>query len=92
MKDINILLFDYFTILDALGPVEVFRCLDKYYQIQFYSKEGGKIKTKPDLGIETENFNEIKNTDILLIPGGQGTRDLVNDKELIMKIKYKLLC
>jgi transcriptional regulator GlxA family with amidase domain len=87
MKDINIILFDYFTILDAFGPVEVFQRLETHYRIKFYSENGGKIKTKPDLGIETVNMNEIEHYDILLIPGGQGTRELVNDGAFITKIR-----
>ena len=47
MRKINVLLFDDFTILDALGPVEVFRCLEKFFSIGFYSMEGGNVRTTP---------------------------------------------
>lgn len=87
MKTINIVLFDNFTIIDALGPVEVFRCLEKFFNINFYSQNGGKVKTNPDLGIETKSFKEITDFDILLIPGGFGTRKLVDDIEFIKLIK-----
>jgi putative intracellular protease/amidase len=87
MQNINVVLFDYFTILDAFGPVEVFRCMEKLYTINFYSKLGGKIKTKPELGIETKTFKEIESHDVLLIPGGAGTRNLVNDNEFIRDSK-----
>jgi len=38
MQHINIVLFDDFTLLDALGPVEVFSRLKQYYEINVYLK------------------------------------------------------
>ena len=87
MKNINTILFDDFTILDALGPVEVFRCLETYYSIGFYSMNGGPIRTKPFLGIETKPIRDIQSFDILLIPGGFGVRTLINDLSYISQIK-----
>lgn len=37
--------------------------------------------------IETESIGKIKNNHILLIPGGLGTRNLVNDQKFINKVK-----
>jgi putative intracellular protease/amidase len=87
MKNINVVLFDDFTILDALGPVEVLQRLDQFYQIGFYSLYGGKIKTNPELGIITKPLCEIQSFDVLLIPGGFGTRKLVNDVEFITNLR-----
>jgi transcriptional regulator GlxA family with amidase domain len=87
MKNINVILFDNFTLLDALGPVEVFRCLENFFKINFYSKNGGKIRTNPELGIETKSYKEIIDYDVLLIPGGFGTRNLVDDFDFIKDLK-----
>ena len=87
MQDINIILFDNFTLLDAFGPIEVFRCLEKYYSIKLYSLNGGKVKSVADLEIETKPIIDIKNYDILLIPGGAGVREIINDNLFINEIK-----
>ena len=97
MKNINVILFDNFTLLDAIGPIEVFRCLGEEYDIQFYSQRGGTIKTNPDLHILTKPIKDIRNDDVLLIPGGIGTREVIKDHsfidqlhELAMKSQFVL--
>lgn len=87
MKNINVILFDGFTFLDVFGPVEVFGHLDKHFKVDFFSKNGGKIRTNPETGIETKSFSEITGNDILLVPGGFGTRKLVDDKDFIDQLK-----
>jgi putative intracellular protease/amidase len=87
MKNINVILFDNFTFLDVFGPVEVFVHLDKYFKVGFFSKNGGKIITNPETGIESKSFQEITHNDILLVPGGFGTRTLVDDKDFIEQLK-----
>jgi putative intracellular protease/amidase len=87
MKHINVILFDDFTLLDAFGPVDVLSRLDKYYQIDYYSQNGGKVTTKPNFEIETKSFNDINSFDVLLIPGGFGTRKLVDDSTFISSLK-----
>lgn len=86
MKNINAILFDDFTLLDALGPIEVLQRLPQF-QISFYSMHGGRVKTNPDLGIMTKPFSEIQSFDILLVPGGFGSRKLVDDAEFISGLK-----
>jgi putative intracellular protease/amidase len=87
MKNINVILFDGFTFLDVFGPVEVFVHLDKHFKINFFSQNGGSILTNPRTGIQTKSFGEIEQNDILLVPGGFGTRELVNDEDFIRKLK-----
>ena len=53
----------------------------------FFLAKRGKVITNPDLGIETRPYSEITNHDILLIPGGMGTRKLVNDSVFIDVLK-----
>lgn len=86
MKHINVVLYDDFTLMDALGPVEVLQRLPQY-QINFFSIHGGRIKTFPDLGIMTKPFSEIQSFDILLVPGGFSTRKLVDDQDFIASLK-----
>ncbi|MBN1500163.1 MAG: DJ-1/PfpI family protein [Spirochaetes bacterium] len=87
MKNVNVILFDDFTLLDVFGPVDVFSRMDSHYRIDYYSHNGGKVKTKPNFEIETKSFNDISGFDILMIPGGFGTRKLVYDSKFISDLK-----
>jgi putative intracellular protease/amidase len=85
--NINCLLFDDFETLDLFGPVEVFGKVEEY-EIKYYSINGGNIISRQNTQVYTENANTIHSNGILLIPGGQGTRALVNDTDFIRKLKH----
>ena len=80
---INILLFDNFETLDAFGPIEIFGRIDDI-EMQCISLNGGLIKSSQGIEISTQ---PIAYSDVLLIPGGQGTRNLVNNDLMINTIK-----
>ncbi|MBR8463264.1 DJ-1/PfpI family protein [Campylobacter sp. faydin G-24] len=86
MTNLNVILFDDFTALDAFGAVEVFSRVDGY-DIGYFSLNGGKVKNSINLKIDTFKFSDISNHDILLIPGGYGVRKLINDTEFINSLK-----
>lgn len=87
MKSLNVLLFEDFTALDALGPVEVFGRLPEDYSINFYSANGSDLRTKTNIRLKTEPISEIQPGGILLVPGGMGTRSLVHDASFIAKLR-----
>jgi putative intracellular protease/amidase len=87
MKKVGVVLFDGFETLDVFGPVEIFGVFKEEYQIFFYSQSGGIVKNYH--GVELQSLpleNIIRGIDVLLIPGGFGTRTLVNDAAFIEKI------
>ncbi len=86
MMNFNCLLFNNFETLDLFGPVEVFGKLDEV-RINYFSISGGEIINADNIRIITEDIDKIEKHDVLLIPGGRGTRDLVNDDAFIEKIK-----
>eukprot|EP01080_Neovahlkampfia_damariscottae_P006909 gene6909-11072_t len=82
------------TILDAIGPIQVFEssCVCTYFTI---GEKTGLIRTseKQDglqINIEYEFDNHPK-FDIILIPGGMGTRNLVKNEEFITKLQQVCL-
>lgn len=83
--DVNILLFDNFETLDAFGPVEVFGRIEEY-RLRYVSFTGGTVVSKQGIRVLTEDINDADHNGILLIPGGQGTRSLVNDVKFIEKL------
>lgn len=87
MQHINTILFDNFTTLDAIGPTGVFSCLKDKYEINYFSLPGGIIKGSSNLEVVTKNLCEIKSYDILIIPGGLGTRELVSNQVFIDNLR-----
>jgi putative intracellular protease/amidase len=83
----QVILFNDFETLDAMGPVEVFGKLDKLYELEYYSLHGGMIKSSQNVRMETLPLSDIKEPGIILIPGGFGTRIEVDNEALINKIK-----
>jgi putative intracellular protease/amidase len=78
---LDILLFDEFETLDAMGPAEVFGRLPDAYRLSCRSFAGGTVRSAQGIAFLTEPFSE--GGDLLLVPGGMGTRTLVDDGEFI---------
>jgi len=82
--EIAILLFDGITALDAVGPYEVLSRLPGA-QVRFVAPAVGPQQC--DTGavlLTTEHvLADVTSPDIVVIPGGPGTRHLVTDAELL---------
>jgi len=87
MTNFNIVLFDDFETLDAFGPAEVIGTLSETYYLRYHSLNGGVIKSRHQVLVNTVPFAEIDSAGILLIPGGIGTRILANDENFIEQLK-----
>ncbi|MFJ1327597.1 MULTISPECIES: DJ-1/PfpI family protein [Capnocytophaga] len=82
MTDINLFLFDDFETLDLFGPVEILGKVETF-NLKYFSINGGIITSKQGTQIITHKITESNSTGILLMPGGQGTRRLVDDSIFI---------
>jgi putative intracellular protease/amidase len=88
MKDIATVLFNDFETLDVFGPVEVLGRLKDNFTVHFFSENGGIITSSQNVPIVTRPFSEFNSSNyILLIPGGVGTRELVNNKVFLDRLK-----
>jgi putative intracellular protease/amidase len=86
--DIAILLFDRFTALDAIGPYEVLQRLPGA-QVRFVGAERGPVRTEQGmLGMLADyTREEVTSADVLLVPGGIGTRALIDDEPTLEWIR-----
>lgn len=85
--EIAILLFDKFETLDVFGPVEIFGRLPNQYKMQFYSLAGGWITSTQGVTVLTQSINAIPGAiEVLLIPGGVGTREEVDHPAMLEAI------
>lgn len=102
-RNVAILIFDNVEVLDFTGPYEVFNDVNRvtgenYFHVFTVSENGNQISARNGLNINP-GFS-IKNypvPDILIIPGGQGRKIVMNDiivtgwiKELYEKFELLL--
>lgn len=81
---VDVLLFDKFETLDVFGPVEILGSIPNIFKLNFISSEGGIVESSQNVRVDTNlytNENDIEK--ILLVPGGIGTREKVDDNNFI---------
>jgi len=81
---IAILIFDKLTALDAIGPYEVLRSVPGW-EVRFVGPEKGPIRTDSGaLGLSADfGLDEVSEADIVLVPGGEGNRPLMEDEVVL---------
>jgi transcriptional regulator GlxA family with amidase domain len=86
--DIALLVFPRLTALDAIGPYEVLQRLPGA-QVRFVGAERGAVRTEQGmLGLVADfAMGEVTSADILVVPGGIGTRQLVADEATLEWIR-----
>ncbi|MGI9609916.1 MAG: DJ-1/PfpI family protein [Acidimicrobiia bacterium] len=86
--EIAILLFDRLTALDAIGPYETLQRLPGA-TVTFVAEQKGEFRTENGfLGLMADaDFTETANPDVLVVPGGVGTRPLVTHQPTLEWIR-----
>jgi transcriptional regulator GlxA family with amidase domain len=81
---IALLVFDRLTALDAVGPYEVLSRLPGA-ELRLVGKEVGVKRTDTGaLGLEADlALSELPDPDVLLVPGGAGSRPLMSDPDVL---------
>lgn len=81
---IAILIYDEFTALDAIGPYEVLRSVPGW-EVEFVAKQRGEVRTDSGaVGLSADrSLEEVGEPEIVLVPGGQGSRPLMEDEEIL---------
>ena len=76
--------FPEFTALDAIGPYEVLRMLPGA-EVVFAAAERGVVRTDSGaVGLHADAaFREIDSADVLVMPGGWGSRALTRDESAL---------
>ncbi len=87
MTAVHIVLFDDFETLDAMGPAEAIGRMPERYAIQCVSLDGGIVTSRQGIRVDTFPFALVNTSGILLIPGGWGTRSLVNDGAFVARLR-----
>ncbi len=85
---IAIPLFDRFTALDAVGPYEVLSRLPGA-SVEFVAAEPGALRTDNGMLALTadRSYADVPSPDVLVVPGGIGTRALIDDEPTLEWIR-----
>ncbi|MDX6634967.1 MAG: hypothetical protein QOF06_1170 [Solirubrobacterales bacterium] len=85
---IAIPLYQGFTALDAIGPYEVLRSVPGW-EVEFVAKARGEVRTDSGaVGLSADrSLAEVGEPEIVLVPGGMGTRAMMEDEELLSSLR-----
>lgn len=89
MKNVGIYLFNKVELLDFAGPYEVFSTTsesndNKSFRVFTISEDGGAIKSVNGLIVIPDySFSNHPKIDILIIPGGEGTKAEIKKKKVM---------
>lgn len=89
MKNVGIFIFNDIELLDFAGPYEVFSVTaelndHQLFQVFTIASDGAEIKSVNGLrAVPDYNFNNHPPVDILVIPGGVGTRAEVTKQDVL---------
>ena len=81
-------LFPKFTALDAIGPYEVLQRIPSI-EVTFVGHQRGELRSDNGmLGIVADaTFEELSQPDVVVFPGGVGTRPLVRDERVLAWVR-----
>jgi transcriptional regulator GlxA family with amidase domain len=79
-RQITTVLFDDFELLDVCGPLEMFGVADQRFSIALVGPDAGPVRSAQGPALIADlAYQETHVPDIVLVPGGIGTRRLVAD-------------
>jgi transcriptional regulator GlxA family with amidase domain len=82
--NLGIVLFDQFELLDACGPLEMFGLLTDHFRFTVVGSQPGPVASAQGPRIMADcSYSDADPPDIVLVPGGMGTRRLVENNEFL---------
>ena len=86
--EIAIPLFDRFTALDAVGPYQVLSALPGA-RVRFLAAEAGPVRCDNRMltMVAEARWEDAPQPDVLVVPGGIGTRELLGDERLLTWVR-----
>ena len=89
-RTIGVVLFEGFELLDVFGPLEMFGLAADDFEIRLISEHGGVVSSRQGpKSVCDAAFSSSPALDLLLVPGGIGTRREVNNPVLLDWLKTR---
>jgi transcriptional regulator GlxA family with amidase domain len=83
-RTVGVLLFDQFELLDVFGPLEMLGMLDEDFAIRLVAEQARVVASaQGPLSVIDDLFADDRAYDVLLVPGGMGTRREVGNAALL---------
>jgi transcriptional regulator GlxA family with amidase domain len=83
-SSIGIVLFDGFELLDVFGPVEILGQIRDRFRIDLIGQSAGPVTSAQGPQVLADHaYDDAPACDIVLVPGGIGTRRLVEDEAFL---------
>ena len=81
---IGVVLFHEFELLDVFGPLEMYGMADDHFDICMVAEERGEVASRQGPKSVVEYlFDQERHYDLLLVPGGRGTRREVDNQVIL---------
>lgn len=94
MKQLGILIFDDVEVLDFAGPFEVFSVANqladyKILEVHTFAASKEVIRAKNGLQVlPDKSLEQLKSLDYLVLPGGDGSKKVIQNPSLIASLQY----
>ena len=84
MRSIGVVLFEEFELLDVFGPLEMYGMAPESFEIHMVAESGGEVASRQGpRSVVEHGFGEERQFDVLLVPGGRGTRAQIGNPRLL---------
>ena len=89
-RTLGVVLFEGFELLDVFGPLEMFGLAAEHFEIRLIAENGGVVASRQGpKSVCDDSFQTAPAIDVLLVPGGIGTRREVNNPVLLNWLKER---
>ena len=89
-RTLGVVLFEGFELLDVFGPLEMFGLAADHFEIRLIAETGGVVASRQGpKSVCDDSFQSAPAIDVLLVPGGIGTRGKVNNPVLLDWLKER---
>lgn len=87
-RTVSAVLFEDFELLDVFGPLEMFGVLSAQFRITLVGPTEGPVRSAqgPE-AIADIGYVDAPTSSVVLVPGGKGTRRLVEDRPFLAWLK-----
>jgi transcriptional regulator GlxA family with amidase domain len=90
-RRLGVVLFPQFELLDVFGPLEMFGVLTGMVEITVIAEKKGPVASAqgPEV-VATHDFSDSPPLDLILVPGGFGTRAEVDNPAMLSFLKERV--